>query len=233
VPQLGASSACCWLLDKGCGGARARGRLIDSCITQLKAQGPSGTCNESKAEGGKRVPRSSNSHGARPVRLIITMMQWIRTSRLSIKNSLSLGRGDRGARTSGRSHAATGYPWWRCMQDHHPHQATKHARVRGCRATPRSSNCWAISSRSILPSFFLSSRSNTCQGVDLPDLRFAPGLPPGWRRVAERCEGGWAVVVPVQPLAHLPTAPEPRSATVRGGVRECLAARGRRPNTRH
>jgi len=25
-------------------------RLIDSCITQLKAQGPSGTCNESKEE---------------------------------------------------------------------------------------------------------------------------------------------------------------------------------------
>ena len=30
----------------------------------------------------------SNSHGARPVRLIITMIKWIRTSRLSIKNSL-------------------------------------------------------------------------------------------------------------------------------------------------
>ena len=25
-------------------------RLIDSCTTQLKAQGPSGTCNESKEE---------------------------------------------------------------------------------------------------------------------------------------------------------------------------------------
>ena len=25
-------------------------RLIDSCITQLKAQGPSGTCNESKEQ---------------------------------------------------------------------------------------------------------------------------------------------------------------------------------------
>ena len=29
-----------------------------------------------------------NSHGARPVHLIITMIEWIRTSRLSIKNSL-------------------------------------------------------------------------------------------------------------------------------------------------
>ena len=34
---------------------------------------------------------NSNSHGARPVHLIITMIKWIRTSRLSIKNSLSPG----------------------------------------------------------------------------------------------------------------------------------------------
>ena len=33
---------------------------------------------------------NSNSHGARPVHLIITTIKWIRTSRLSIKNSLSL-----------------------------------------------------------------------------------------------------------------------------------------------
>ena len=41
-----------------------------------------------------RLPRkgNSNSHGARPVHLIITMLKWIRTSRLSIKNSLSLQR---------------------------------------------------------------------------------------------------------------------------------------------
>ena len=31
---------------------------------------------------------NSNSRGARPVHLIITMIKWIRTSRLSIKNSL-------------------------------------------------------------------------------------------------------------------------------------------------
>ena len=35
---------------------------------------------------------NSNSHGARPVHLIITMIKWIRTSRLSIKNSLSIRR---------------------------------------------------------------------------------------------------------------------------------------------
>ena len=31
-------------------------RLIDSCITQLKAQGPSRTCNESKEEEKKKLP---------------------------------------------------------------------------------------------------------------------------------------------------------------------------------
>jgi len=33
---------------------------------------------------------NSNSHGARPVHQIISMIKWIRTSRLAIKNSLSL-----------------------------------------------------------------------------------------------------------------------------------------------
>ena len=39
-----------------------------------------------------RPPRKGNSdpHGARPVHLIITMIKWIRTGRLSIKNSLSI-----------------------------------------------------------------------------------------------------------------------------------------------
>ena len=32
----------------------------------------------------------SNSHGARPVHLVITIMKWIRTSRLAKKNSLTL-----------------------------------------------------------------------------------------------------------------------------------------------
>ena len=35
---------------------------------------------------------NSKSHGARPVHQIITMAKWIQTSRLSIKNSLSLLR---------------------------------------------------------------------------------------------------------------------------------------------
>ena len=35
------------------------------------------------------APGGYRTHGARPVHLIITMIKWIRTSRLSIKNSLS------------------------------------------------------------------------------------------------------------------------------------------------
>ena len=40
-----------------------------------------------------RLPAKGNpeSHGAMPVHQIISRIKWIRTSRLSIKNSLSLG----------------------------------------------------------------------------------------------------------------------------------------------
>jgi len=44
---------------------------------------------------------NSNAHGARPVHLIIMMIKWIWTSRLSIKNSLSRSR-------SGREKAGSG-----------------------------------------------------------------------------------------------------------------------------
>jgi len=42
-----------------CSGSEAGSysRLIDSCITQLKAQGPSRTCNESKEEVKKKSRR--------------------------------------------------------------------------------------------------------------------------------------------------------------------------------
>ena len=38
-----------------------------------------------------RLPgkRNSNAHGARPVHQIISLIEWVRTNRLSIKNSLS------------------------------------------------------------------------------------------------------------------------------------------------
>ena len=51
---------------------------------------------------------NSNSQGARPVDLIITMIKWIRTSRLSIKNSLSVQvLGTEGLRGLYRGSAAT------------------------------------------------------------------------------------------------------------------------------
>jgi len=36
---------------------------------------------------------NSNSHGARPVHQIISMIKWMQNSKLSIKNSLSAGLG--------------------------------------------------------------------------------------------------------------------------------------------
>ena len=41
-------------------------RLIDSCITQLKAQGPSRTCNVSKEEEEQSSPRVVNRPGGNP-----------------------------------------------------------------------------------------------------------------------------------------------------------------------
>ena len=72
----------------------------------------SGVC----AEGRKvdvRLPGKGNpnSLGARPVHLIITMIKWIRTSRLSIKNSLSaLRAGERRVRAEQRGGRRAGAP---------------------------------------------------------------------------------------------------------------------------
>ena len=47
-------------------------RLIDSCITQLKAQGPSGTCNESKEEEeGPRVVLDVRLEGGEGLGLLL------------------------------------------------------------------------------------------------------------------------------------------------------------------
>ena len=50
-----------------CSGSEAGSylRLIDSCVTQLKAQGHSRTCNESKEEV-QTLPDSLNPRGTRP-----------------------------------------------------------------------------------------------------------------------------------------------------------------------
>ena len=60
----------------------------------------------------ERLPGKGNSnpHGARPLHLIITMIKWIRTSRLSIKKSLSEeGTHDRSSK--GKRGASNEGPW--------------------------------------------------------------------------------------------------------------------------
>ena len=52
-----------------------------------------GVCAHRKVDVRLPGKGNSNSHGARSVHLIITMIKWIRTSRLSIKNSLYAQRG--------------------------------------------------------------------------------------------------------------------------------------------
>ena len=53
---------------------------------------------------------NSNYHGARPVHLIITMIKWIRPSRLSIKNSLSVWLAESGRRVFGEQGALLARP---------------------------------------------------------------------------------------------------------------------------
>ena len=64
----------------------------------------------------------STSHGARPVHLIITMIKWIRTSRLSIKNSLTRGHDECPFETMFRVLG----PWFKIEGSYlaHPQRAT-------------------------------------------------------------------------------------------------------------
>jgi len=93
----------------------------------------------------------SNCHAARLVHLIMTMIKWIRTSRLSIKNSLSLPRA----------------PPPRCWEGGGLNYCSPPLRQ------PRGK--WMVS-------VVNSHRNATRIGWHLweIDLRFAPGLPPGW-----------------------------------------------------
>jgi len=51
--------------------------LIDSCITQLKAQGPSRTCNESKEEESHTSPSTASVPGPFRVCGTILMVKWM------------------------------------------------------------------------------------------------------------------------------------------------------------
>ena len=68
-------------LTEMCCGAEAGSylRLIDSCTTQLKAQGPSRTCNESKEEalaGGNAAGERSEPDEDSPPRAVLRYSQW-------------------------------------------------------------------------------------------------------------------------------------------------------------
>ena len=59
------------------------------------------------------IKRNLNSHGARPVHLIIAMIKWIRTSRLSLKNSFSQSarrKRERKKSTSAQHRASARFP---------------------------------------------------------------------------------------------------------------------------
>ena len=65
--------------------------------------GPQQVVGTSYRKVDARLPENgnSNSHGAGPVHLIIKMMKWVRTSRLSITLSLSGGPSVHGRRSTG------------------------------------------------------------------------------------------------------------------------------------
>jgi len=91
--------------------------LFDDVLEMLQGDAR----DERPARGGSHVDRKvdvrlpgkgdSNPHGARPVHLIITMIKWSRTSRLSIKNSLSLSLSARGGSHVGTPGEDTGSGW--------------------------------------------------------------------------------------------------------------------------
>ena len=66
-----------------------RSRTLLRLIVLVHAQGPCTSCQSGYRNVDVRLPGKddSNSHVARPVHLIITMIKWIRTGRLSIKGS--------------------------------------------------------------------------------------------------------------------------------------------------
>jgi len=78
-----------------CRGGPGRPRSRQGARRRSWPATPAAACTQSATiKVDVRLPGkgNSNSCGARPVHLIITMIKWIRTSRLSIKNSLQKSR---------------------------------------------------------------------------------------------------------------------------------------------
>ena len=97
------------------GGSRSKGhvlgfrglgvelRLVASALVwsaTIPAYSPQTLNSKHSSKVGVRLPGKGNSnfHGATPVHSMISMIQWIRTGRLSIKNSLYAGDEDFGPR---------------------------------------------------------------------------------------------------------------------------------------
>jgi len=71
-------------------GSESKAFLLETCLGKVDVRLPARMVDV-------RLPGQGNSnpHGARPVHLIITMIKWIRASRLSMKISLSDDVGQR------------------------------------------------------------------------------------------------------------------------------------------
>ena len=80
-------------LTERCSGSKAGSylRRIDSCITQLKAQGPAGTCNESKQDKERRFRTRRDINVFVPARI----QQVMRTIHLYGRSSSGDGGADR------------------------------------------------------------------------------------------------------------------------------------------
>ena len=64
---------------------------LQKMVGDEEVPAPNPNHSSSHLKGNVRLPgkENSNPHGARPVHQLITMIKWIRTSRVSVKNSLS------------------------------------------------------------------------------------------------------------------------------------------------
>jgi hypothetical protein len=60
--------------------------LVEAFLAEIKKVFPASRKVDTRLPGKGEL----NSHGARPVHQIISMIEWIRTSRLSKQNSISL-----------------------------------------------------------------------------------------------------------------------------------------------
>ena len=99
----GPTRRCAWPCRSACRGAPRRTREFSAAFRKVDVRLPGNG--------------SSNSHGARPVHLIIiTMIKWIRTGRLSIKNSLFFCRVHHGGQLRMRKCARSRVNGWEWQQ---------------------------------------------------------------------------------------------------------------------